>query len=346
MRYRSLPAIVVLIPLGAVLGAQTGVETGVPTARTVRGGAEIGRPYSPPRTPWGDPDLQGVFSNDNETGTPLERPKEFEGRRLEDVTPAEMAEINRRRTEQFNQGVAGTEFAGGLRPPTHLIFDSFERNNSRAWLITNPPDGRVPPLTAEAQKRPRGPVRGVSSNANANAAFNGPEELGLYDRCITRGLPGSMMPAGYGATYEIGQGPGWVVIRYEMVREARVIPLDKRPHVASKIRMYMGDPRGWWEGDTLVVETTNFDEQTTPRGATEHFKMIERFKPISATVVDWSVTYDDPHTWTRPWTQSMYLTKKDQSQQIFEYACHEGNLGLPNILSGARAKEKAAQKQP
>src|SRR5262245_13589345 len=186
--------------------------------------AKSARTYVAPRTPWGDPDLQGVYSNDDETGIPFERPAEFEGRTLEDVTPAELARLNRERTEQFNQGVAGTEFAGGLRPPTHLIFDSFERKNSRAWLVVDPPDGRVPPLTAEAQQRLRAARRfGVSSNANPVGPFNGPEDLGLYDRCITRGIPNSMMPAGYGSTYEIEQGAGYAAIRYEMIHEFRVI---------------------------------------------------------------------------------------------------------------------------
>ena len=124
--------------------------------------------YKAPRTPWGDPDLSGVYSNDDETGTPLERPAQFEGRRQEDITPAELKKINQERTEQFNAGVAGTEFAGGLRPPTHLIFDSFERKNSRVWLVTDPPDGRIPPLTPEGQQRLRRPQRGVSTSGNAN----------------------------------------------------------------------------------------------------------------------------------------------------------------------------------
>ena len=145
--------------------------------------------YKAPRTPWGDPDLSGVYSNDDETGTPLERPAVFEGRRLEDITPAEMKKLNQERTEQFNAGVAGTEFAGGLRPPTHLIFDSFERRNNRAWLVTDPPDGKIPALTQEGQQRLRRPQRGVSTNANPVGPFNSYEDMGLYDRCITRGIP-------------------------------------------------------------------------------------------------------------------------------------------------------------
>ena len=301
--------------------------------------------YKAPRTPWGDPDLSGVYSNDDETGTPMERPAAFEGRRIEDITPAELSALNKQRTEQFNAGVAGTEFAGGLRPPTHLIFDSFERKNSRPWTLTDPPDGRIPPMTPEGQQRLRRPQRGVSTNANPAGPFNSYEDMGLYDRCITRGIPNSMMPAGYGSNYEILQGQGWASIRYEMIHETRVIPIDKeagRPHLTKNIRLDLGDPRGHWEGDTLVVETTNFTERSVYRGGSPDLKMIERFKPLSAGAVDWSVTFDDARTWTRAWTFTMKLTKKDRTQQVYEYACHEGNYAMPNILSAQRSAEKAA----
>ncbi|HXD74213.1 MAG TPA: hypothetical protein VN628_10770 [Vicinamibacterales bacterium] len=299
--------------------------------------------YKVPRTPWGDPDLSGVYSNDDETGTPMERPAQFEGRRQEDITPAELAKINKDRTEQFDSSVAGTEFAGGLRPPTHLIFDSFERKNSRVWLVTDPPDGKIPPLTPEGQARLRRPQGGVSTNANPVGPFNSYADMGLYDRCITRGIPNSMMPAGYGSNYEIHQGQGYATITYEMIHETRVIPLDGRPHVPGDIHLDLGDPRGHFEGDTLVVETTNFTARSAYRGASENLKMTERFKPLGPNAVDWSVTFDDPHTWTRPWTFTMKLTKKDRSQQVFEYACHEGNYAMPNILSAQRASERAAE---
>ena len=187
--------------------------------------------YAAPKTAWGDPKLEGVYTNDDETGVPFERPAEFDGRKLEDITPEELSAANKRRNEQFNAGVAGTEFAGGLRPPTHLIFDSFDRRNSTAWLVVDPPDGRVPPLTDEARERARRPTgglgRGVSSNINAVGPFNSYEDLGLYDRCITRGIPASMMPAGYGSFYEIIQSQDSVSLRYEMIHEHRVVPIDR-----------------------------------------------------------------------------------------------------------------------
>ena len=292
--------------------------------------------YAPPKTPWGHPDLQGIYSNDDETGTPMERPAQFAGKTLADITPAELEKIVKERNEQFNQGVAGTEVAGGLRPPTHLIFDSFDRKNSRAWLVVDPADGRIPRRTDAAPRRRTG---GVSTNANPRGPFNSWLDMGLYDRCITRGIPNSMMPAGYGSRYDLTQSPDSVVIRYEMIHEARVIPLDGRAR-ATGPRKYLGDARGWWEGNTLVVETTNFLPETAPQGGTEQVVMTERFTAVSPTVVEWRVTFEDPSVWTSPWTYVMPLTKVDQSQQVYEYACHEGNHAMRNILSAARAEEK------
>jgi hypothetical protein len=207
--------------------------------------------------------------------------------------------------------------------------------NSRAWLVSDPPDGHVPPAVPEAATRAaaRAQARGVGGAADSY------EDRSLYDRCITRGIPGSMMPAIYGNAYQIHQGPGFVAIRYEMVNETRVIPLDARPHVSGKIREYLGDARGRWEGKTLVVETTNFTDKTPYRGSSANLKMIEKFTPVAPDTVEWSVTFDDPQTWTRPWTFTMDLTRVDDSQQPFEYACHEGNYGMRNILTAARAQE-------
>src|SRR5258706_2432839 len=304
---------------------------------------------TPAKTAWGDPKREGVYTNDDETGVPFERPAEFDGRKLEDITPDELAAANKRRNEQFNAGVAGTEFAGGLRPPTHLIFDSFDRRNSSPWLVVDPPDGKVPTTTDEARERARRPNlglgRGVSSNFNSVGPFNSYEDLGLYDRCITRGIPASMMPAGYGSFYEIIQGQDSVSLRYEMIHEHRIVPIDRggvhKPHLSPRMHLDLGDPRGWYEGDTLVTETTNFTERSAYRNASEHLKMTERFTPVTPNVVEWRVTFEDPHTWARPWTFAMTLKQAKAGQQVYEYACHEGNYGLKNILTGARAADRA-----
>ena len=298
------------------------------------------KPYVTPKTPWGDPDLRGVYTNNDESGIPFERPAEFDGKSLKDVSEAELSDLRAERAQQAFERAPTLGGAPGVHNPVHW-FENFNAQNSRAWLVVDPPDGHVPPLTPEGQRR----AAAAAARPNVyNTGSDSYEERGLYDRCITRGIPGTMMPAIYGNAYEITQGPGWVGIQYEMIQEARVITLDGRPHTSDTIKMLMGDPRGHWEGNTLVVETTNFDERSAYRGSTSSLKLIERFTRVAPDVVEWSVTSDDPHTWTRPWTFAMNLSKKDDSQRPFEYACHEGNYGLENILSAARAEEREAAK--
>jgi hypothetical protein len=290
--------------------------------------------YKPPRTPWGDPDLQGTYSNAFEANTPMERTAEFEGRRHEDLSAEELRAFRRRRHEMSLIGVAG-----GLHAPDHFWQEYYDlEKGARAWLIADPPDGKLPPRVPEATKRAVARAEARRGRGNADSW----EDRSLYDRCITRGLPGSMMPAFYGNSYDITQAPGFVVIRYEMVNEARVIPLDGRPHVSSSVRSYMGDARGHWEGETLVVETTNFNGKVAYQGSSDRLKIIERFTPLSPDKVNWSVTFDDPATWTRPWTFTMPLTR-DETQDVFEYSCHEGNYAMFNILSAARADEKLVE---
>jgi hypothetical protein len=299
--------------------------------------------YQAPRTSWGDPDLAGIYSNDDETGTPMERPAEFEGWTLKTITPEKIAAIVAERDRRFKAQVDSEAWRNSISPPPHLIFDTFDRKNNRPWLIVDPEDGKIPPRTAAAEARPRA-GGGVSTNQNSRGPFNSYLDMGLYDRCITRGIPNSMMPAGYGSRYEIVQAPDSIAIRYEMIHEARVIPLDRRRHIGTGLQQYLGDARGWWEGDTLVVETTNFRPETAPQRASENVKMIERFTRTSAASVEWTVTFEDATTWERPWTFSMPLAQVDRTQLIYEYACHEGNLAMRNILSGARAAEAAAAK--
>jgi hypothetical protein len=299
--------------------------------------AASARKYSPPRTPWGDPDLQGSFSNLSENGTPLERPEQFEGRRLEDIKGEELAAIKRGIQQRTIDN-----FAGPLHAPEHWWQDDLNLvKGSQAWLVVDPPNGKIPPLTAEARERQAARAAARRGRGPADSW----EDRSLYDRCITRGLPGSMMPAIYGNSYNIVQAPGFVAITYEMIHETRVIPLDNRPHASPAIRTYMGDARGRWDGDTLVVETTNFRDEEAFRGANgATLRLTERFTRIGPNTVKWAVTVDDPRTWSAPWTFSMPLTK-DESQPVLEYSCHEGNRGLMNILSSARADERKAAEE-
>jgi len=295
------------------------------------------RTWTPPRTPWGDPDLQGNFTNLYEVGTPFERPDEFAGRRLDDVKGDELAQIRR----GIQERTRAEQLAGEIGGTRWIWLDSLDHaKGSMAWFVVDPPDGKIPPTTAGAQRR-------VAARANARrTSSRGPadsyEDRSLYDRCITRGLPGSMMPVIYGNSYQIVQGQGFVAIRYEMIHETRVIPLDGHPHVSKNIRLDMGDARGRWEGDTLVVETTNFRDRSAYRQANaETLRLVERFTRTAPNQVRWAVTVEDPTTWTRPWTFAMPLTMSD-NEPLMPYECHEGNYAIPNILSGARAEEKAA----
>jgi hypothetical protein len=301
----------------------------------------IPRNWKPTHMAWGDPDLAGVYSNSDENGIPFEKPAEFEGKRLEDITPAELARL------QTARRAATIDLATRLSDdpnPQLFWWETLNAKNSRAWLVSDPPDGKIPPMTAQGQQRvaARAEARRLSGRGPADSY----EDRSLYDQCISRGLPGSMMPAIYGSSYQIVQGPGYVAIIYEMIHETRLIPVVSRAHVGSTIRSYMGDARGHWEGDTLVVETTNIRDQVAYRGADGNtLRLVEHFKPIGPKTVEWSVTVSDPSTWTRPWTFGMNLAKKDETQRPFEYACHEGNYGLRNILSAARAEDRAATRE-
>jgi hypothetical protein len=295
--------------------------------------------WTTPRTPWGDPDLQGQYSNKYETSTPFERPKEFEGRHISDVKPDELAAaVKKRQADTLERA----KYFGG--DPEGRIGNSAEfrdiyeiTKGSRPWFVIDPPDGTIPPLVPEARARIAAQPRVGSFGSGP---FNSHLDFSLWERCITRGLPGSMLPGQYGNSYEIVQAPGIVAIRYEMVHETRVIPLDGRSHASGTLRMDMGDARGHWEGDTLVVETTNFKGRSIYRNANpDKLRLVEKFTRSGANRIDWSVTVDDPSTWTRPWTFAIPLTRTDQ-EPVFEYACHEGNQAIHNILSAARASEK------
>jgi hypothetical protein len=287
-----------------------------------------------PRTPWGDPDLQGIW-NDSTT-TPLERPATLTGKEF--LTPQEAAE----RDELANRTADGPPAPGD--PGTYNAF-WFDRGRSlqRTSLIVDPPDGRLPPYTPEAQKRLAARIE--SRRRQGPEPADGPEDRNLAERCITRGAP--KLPGGYNNNFQIVQTPQYVAILQEMIHEVRIIPLDRRPHVDGRIRQWLGDSRGHWEGNTLVVDTTNFDDRIIDnsfnccRGAGKNLHVVERFTRVDADTIDFTYTADDPSTWTKSWTASVPMARSDAP--LYEYACHEGNYALPGILKGARAQEKAAE---
>jgi len=338
----AMSAITASIVFALAVRPEAGQTSAAPAAR-----ATAGRTYTAPKTPWGDPDLQGGYSNKDENGVPFERPGTLAGKQLGQIDDSELAELAQARDAnrlEAARGIGGRETGAG---PVHW-YEHYGAKNSRAWMVTDPPDGLIPAQTAAAQQRLGG--RGGRGGGGGGGGREGGEggradsytDRSFYDRCITRGLPGSMMPAIYGNAYDITQAPGLVAIRYEMIHETRLIPLDTHPRTGH--RSHMGDARGHWEGDTLVVETTNFDPRTAYRNASAKLVLVERFKPIGQGKIDWSMTVNDPDTWVRPWTFGMTLTA-DPEQPLFEYACHEGNYAMRNILSAARAEEQAASQR-
>jgi len=295
--------------------------------------------YSPPRTAWGDPDLQGIFTN--ATVTPFERPPEFAGKEF--LTEREVAEVEARaakaRVDQPpREGDTGTYNQFWFDRGTKAV------PTRRSSLVINPPDGKLPPLTETAQK-----VIAERAQTRRGRAFDTYEYRPLSERCLWWASTGPpIFPTAYNNNYRITQSPGYVTILSEMIHDVRIIPLDARPHLPENVRQYLGDSRGHWDGNTLVVETTNFNDQTkmefgrppfnSIRGIGEKARVIERFTRTAADTVMYEFTVDDPATYTKPWTAQTPWVKSNDS--IYEYACHEGNYALENVLSGARAAEK------
>lgn len=285
------------------------------------------------RTPWGDPDLQGSWSN--ATTTPLQRPAKYAGR--ESLTAQERAALDKqtavatdKRDKEGTADDVNGAYNGGW----------WERgwSDGRTSLIYDPPDGRIPELTPDGKKREaeRARLDHSAEDFAGNGVYAGPEDFEPYTQCIAR-APLPRIPTGYDNNYQIVQTPGAVAIVQEQIHETRVIPLDGRPHLDASIGQWLGDSRGHWEGDTLVVETTNFRDGFTFQGATTHMRLVERWKRAADDRIDYSFTVTDPETWTRPWSASIAWNK---TGPLFEYACHEDNYGLYDILSGARAKER------
>ncbi len=291
--------------------------------------------WTMPKTPDGVPDLTGNWTN--ATYTPLERPANMAGK--EYFTPEEAEAFVKSRDENFNSQSADDIHYDNVLWQT----ENYKKgvNSLRTSLITDPPDGRIPPLVEAARSRVQGPVVGEGQNLRRADSY---ENRTLAERCITWGNDGPpMMPVGYNANLDILQGPGYVVVRNEMIHSARLIPIDAtRPHLNAKIQQWNGDSRGHWEGNTLVVETTNFNNKTRFRNSTTALKVTERFTRTDADTIDYQFTVEDPNTWTRPWTAAVPLRKVPGP--IYEYACHEGNYGLPNILHAQRVEDAKAAK--
>jgi hypothetical protein len=299
--------------------------------------------WTAPKTPWGDPDLQGTWTDDDCIGTPMNRPATFGDRGF--YTEQELADREKRLDKQLKDDLVDTVASDarvGTGPPSHWAERS-RRPCRQTSLVVDPANGRTPDLVPEAKNRPIPEGAG-----NAAPKADSWEDFSYYIRCISRGVTGSIFPVIYGNGQQIVQAPGYVTILQEMVHEARVIPTDGRPHAGANIRSYMGDARGHWEGNTLVVETTNFLGNKTGIGlngggtpTSDALKLTERFTRTGPNEIHYEVTIDDPKTYTRSFKVAFPLTM-EPGYQNFEYACHEGNYAMFDSLSGARAQEKKA----
>ena len=308
---------------------------------TVSAAGQAGH-WAPPRTADGHPDFQGVWSS--ATLTPLERPPEFAGTAV--LSPDATAPYEKQLREQGNRDRrAGSAAADVGQAYNEFWFDRGTKvvGTRRTSLIVDPPDGRIPPLTPAAHER----LDNARLYASKHPA-DGPEDRPLAERCLlwpTAGPP--MLPGAYNNNYQFVQAPGYVAIVVEMIHDVRIIPTDGRPHLPPGIRQWMGDPRGHWEGDTLVVETTNFTDKTsdvgagmqrgTFKGSDDRLRLIERFTRVGADTLLYEFTVDDPTAFTKPWTAQIPMTRT--AGPLFEYACQEGNYAMTDVLAGTRAEE-------
>jgi hypothetical protein len=297
--------------------------------------------YRTPKTSFGHPDLEGVWSNNS--ATPLQRPAAWADKQV--LTDAELAQVEKaaRQLELegdalFGDELIGDTIQGHTAPKSHdtetgnynafwLPARDFERRTS---LIIDPPNGRIPPETPEAQQR-----RAALAERRKLHPADGPESRGLTERCITFGIP--RFQAAYSSVYQVVQSPTHVVFNMETIHDARVIPIDGSPHLSERMPQWLGNSRGRWEGDTLVVETKGFSPKSNFLGSSSSLHLVERFTRVAADTLQYDATMTDPATWTKPWTARLYFKRTDEP--LLEYACHEGNLGMFGILSGARKME-------
>jgi hypothetical protein len=312
-------------------------------------GSSTAQPKTLPRTPWGDPDLQGIWLSNS--AAPLERPKALEGRQF--LTDEEVTELKKRAARLFDPsgtsdfGAGDSVFLAALTNPevyksanhtTGGALEMIEREfDNRTSLIVDPPDGRVPPLTPDAQQKQ------AAVQAAGRPPPAGPEDLSNALRCITFGVPrlGGNFGVGIYGYYQIVQAPGVVVLITEEIHDARIIPLDGRPHLPQNVRQWNGDSRGRWEGRTLVVDTTNFSAKSNFMGSAENLHLVERFTRVAPDTINYEIALSDSTTWTKSWSAVIRL--RQTQDKIYEYACHEGNYDVMHgMLAWARAEEKAA----
>jgi hypothetical protein len=330
-RVLGLVAITLTSGLTGIVGtAQTQTAPAAPTQAAAAAPTSVAK-SKVPRTPWGDPDLQGTW--DYRTITPLERAREFGTREF--YTEAEKKALEDRAGRRMDTApekiTPGLNHAQWWTDPGRFVSDGY-----RTSLIVDPPDGRIPALTAEGRARQ---ASGPNRNNAVNASWL---DRGDQERCITYGLPSASLPTLYNNNIRIVQAPGTAVIVHEMIHEARVVPLDGRPRLNDNVRAWIGDTRGHWEGDTLVVETTNFNGKHSYRGSTTGLHLIERYTRVDANRLELRLTVSDPTTWEKPWT--VLLPMRPTEGELLEYACHEGNLSMVDILEVARDAEKGGAK--
>jgi hypothetical protein len=322
MRIRSLLFVIPALVAASALALQAQAPAPAKPAAT----------FNPPRTADGKPDMQGYWTN--ATYTPVERPAEFKDQEF--FTVAQATEFAKRAQDRFlSQPDDDPHYDNSI----WMVEKGLKGVSTLRTSIVMEPDGRIPPVNAEGRKR-------AEERAAARKKLDvmaSAQNRGLSERCIYWGHEGPpLMPTGYNSNLQIWQAPNQFVVIPEMMPVARVVPLDGRPHVSATIRSMRGDSRGFWDGDTMVVETTNFTERSAFRGSSEHLKVTERFTLVDANTIRYQFTVEDPHTWDRPWKGEYPMTRL--AEPIYEYACHEGNYGMPNILKSQRAVEEQARK--
>jgi len=301
----------------------------------------------PPRTPWGDPDLQGVWND--ATSTPLQRPSELAGKDV--LNDEEAADFQ----QQTAHGLTRDRRDGGKDVDVNRAYNEHWMDarrlkiteDHRTSLIVDPPDGRIPPTVPLSPERQKARAARADANARFNAGLpNEVLDMSLPVRCIIRTDSPPYLPTIYNNDFHIFQSPGYVTIAPEMIHSARIIPLDGRPHLPKELRQWLGDTRGHWDGNTLVVETTNFrtdDGVIFQGGNPATYRITERFTRVDADTLNYEFTITDPMTWTRPWTARIPWTKIDPDEQMYEYACHEDNFDIVHFLTGARLREKKGE---